>query len=145
ELSEALDSGAVTSEELVAAYLERIERFDHDGPRINSVPVVNPAALDDARRADDERRAGRSRGPLHGLPFVVKDSFSVRGLTVASGSPAFERLRATRDAFTVERLRDAGAIVLGKTTMAPMAAGGMQRGLYGRAESPFNGDYLPAA
>ena len=145
ELGEALTAGVVTAETLVAAYLERIAHFDRDGPRINSVPVLNPDALDDARRSDAERAAGKSRGPLHGLPFVVKDSFSVRGLTVASGSPAFEHLRATRDAFTVERLREAGAIVLGKTTMAPMAAGGMQRGLYGRAESPFNGDYLPAA
>ncbi len=145
ELSGALASGALTSEALVSAYLERIARFDHDGPRINAVPLLNPDALDDARRADAGRAAGGSAGPLQGLPFVVKDSFSVRGMTVASGSPAFERLRAMRDAFTVERLREAGAIVLGKTTMAPMAAGGMQRGIHGRAESPFNADCLPAA
>src|SRR5439155_23202207 len=69
----------------------------------------------------------------------------VKGLTVAAGSPAFERLVAGDDAFTIERLRAGGAILIGLTNMPPMANGGMQRGVYGRAESPYNGDYLTAA
>jgi amidase len=75
----------------------------------------------------------------------VKDSYSVRGLSLSSGSPAFMDLVATGDAFVVERLRAAGAIVLGRTTMPPMANGGMQRGLHGRAESPYNAEFLTAA
>ncbi|MFO6381222.1 amidase family protein, partial [Pseudomonas aeruginosa] len=74
----------------------------------------------------------------------AKDSYLVKGLTAASGSPAFKDLVAQRDAFTVERLRAAGAICLGKTNMPPMANGGMQRGVYGRAESPYNAAYLTA-
>ena len=69
----------------------------------------------------------------------------VRGLTVAAGSPAFADLVAQRDAFSIERLRDAGAMLIGLTNMPPMANGGMQRGLYGRAESPYNADYLTSA
>jgi amidase len=106
--------------------------------------VLNEAAPDEARRADRERSAGADVGPLHGLPFVVKDSFAVAGLTQAAGSPAFAELIAREDASTVALLREAGAIVLGKTTMPPMAAGGMQLGVYGKPRSPYNPDYLPA-
>ena len=87
---------------------------------------------------------GATLGPLDGIPYTAKDSYLVRGLTAAAGSPAFADLVAQRDAFTIERLRAAGAICLGLTNMPPMANGGMQRGLYGRAESPYNADYLTA-
>ncbi|MFN3359600.1 MAG: amidase, partial [Pseudomonas sp.] len=76
--------------------------------------------------------------------YTAKDSYLVKGLTAASSSPAFAKLVAQRDAFTIERLRAGGAICLGKTNMPPMANGGMQRGVYGRAESPYNADYLTA-
>jgi amidase len=82
--------------------------------------------------------------PARRHPYTAKDSYLVKGLTAASGSPAFKDLVAQRDAFTIERLRAAGAICLGKTNMPPMANGGMQRGVYGRAESPYNADYLTA-
>ncbi|MFC6259134.1 amidase family protein, partial [Kocuria oceani] len=88
---------------------------------------------------------GEVLGPLDGIPYTAKDSYQVRGLTVAAGSPAFEHLVAQRDAFTIERLRAGGAVLLGLTNMPPMANGGMQRGVYGRAESPYNGAYLTAA
>ncbi len=88
---------------------------------------------------------GQPSGPLDGIPYTAKDSYMVQGLTVAAGSPAFEHLVAQHDAFTIERLRAAGAICLGLTNMPPMANGGMQRGVYGRAESPYNPDYLTAA
>ena len=78
-------------------------------------------------------------------PYTAKDSYLVRGLTCASGSPAFAELVAQRDAFTIERLRAGGAVLIGLTNMPPMANGGMQRGVYGRAESPYNGAYLTAA
>ncbi len=144
-LRAALDSGTVTSVELVARYLNRIAAYDRAGIRLNAVPVLDPRAFDEAREADRRRAEGRVRGPLDGIPFTAKDSYRVRGLTVASGSPAFADLVAGDDAFAVERLREAGAVSLGLTNMPPMAAGGMQRGVYGRAESPYNGEYLSSA
>jgi amidase len=75
----------------------------------------------------------------------VKDSYKMAGMTVAAGSPAFENLVANEDAFTVAKIKEAGGVILGRTNMPPMAAGGMQRGVYGRAESPYNAEYLTAA
>lgn len=145
ELSEALDAGALTSVDLVALYLERIAFFDRTGIRLNAVPVLNSRIFEEAREADRQRRLGARPGPLLGIPFVVKDSYGVEGLTVAAGSPAFQDLRAGEDAGAVALLREAGALLLGKTTMPPMAAGGMQRGVYGRPKSPYNPARLPAA
>ncbi|MDF2990708.1 MAG: Asp-tRNAAsn/Glu-tRNAGln amidotransferase subunit [Microbacterium sp.] len=147
QLAAALAAGETTAVELVDAHLARIAAYD--GPetptRLNAVVVLNPDARIEAEESDARRAAGRARGPLDGIPYTAKDSYFVRGLTAASGSPAFADLVARTDAFTVERLRAAGAICLGKTNMPPMANGGMQRGLYGRAESPYNADYLTSA
>ncbi|WP_271986041.1 amidase [Pseudoclavibacter terrae] len=144
-LRAALEHGEVTSEELVEAYLARIAAYDAAGPALNSVVVSNPAALDEARASDARRAAGELLGPLDGIPYTAKDSYLVEGLTAASGSPAFADLVAQRDAFTIERLRAGGAICLGLTNMPPMANGGMQRGEYGRAESPYNAQFLTSA
>jgi amidase len=141
QLRDALESGAVSSVGLVEAYQARIAAYDD---LLNSVVVPNPDALDEARASDDRRARGEALGPLDGIPYTAKDSYLVRGLTAAAGSPAFRDLVAQRDAFTIERLRAAGAICLGLTNMPPMANGGMQRGVYGRAESPYSADYLTA-
>jgi amidase len=106
---------------------------------------MNPDALEEARASDRRRTDGSLLGPLDGIPYTAKDSYQARGLTVACGSPAFKDLVAQRDAFTIERLRAGGAVLIGLTNMPPMANGGMQRGVYGRAESPYNADYLTAA
>ncbi|KAA0102189.1 amidase [Mycolicibacterium sp. P1-18] len=140
-----LGDGTVTSVELVARYLNRIGHYDRSGIALNSVPVLNPSAFDEARASDVRRARGQTLGPLDGIPFTAKASYKVRGLPVTAGSPAFADLVADDDAFAVARLRAAGAICLGLTNMPPMAAGGMQRGLYGRAESPYSADYLTAA
>lgn len=145
ELRDALESGKTTSEELVTAYLARIEAYDRSGPRLNSVIVENPGVFEEARASDARRARGETLGPLDGIPYTSKNSFKVRGLTVAAGSPAFADLVAQQDAFTIGRLRDAGAVLIGLTNMPPMANGGMQRGLYGRAESPYNAAYLTSA
>ncbi|SHF70002.1 amidase [Loktanella atrilutea] len=145
DLRAALEAGAVTSVGLVELYLDRIARFDRAGPCLNAVPVLNPAALAEAQASDARRAAGAVRGPLDGIPYTAKDSYKVRGLTVAAGSPAFADLVATDDAFAIARLRAAGAVLIGLTNMPPMANGGMQRGLYGRAESPYSADWLTAA
>ncbi|KTT41264.1 amidase, partial [Pseudomonas oryzihabitans] len=146
ELRAALESGQVTAVQLVEAYLARIDAYDAPGTAtaLNAVVVRNPEALAEAAEADRRRARGETLGPLDGIPYTAKDSYLVKGLTAASGSPAFKDLVAQRDAFTIERLRAAGAICLGKTNMPPMANGGMQRGVYGRAESPYNAGYLTA-
>ena len=145
DLRRALEAGRRRRCELVDAYLARIDAYDRGGIRLNAVVVPNPDARAEARASDARRAAGRVLGPLDGIPYTAKDSYAVRGLTVAAGSPAFEHLVAQRDAFTIGRLRAGGAILLGLTNMPPMANGGMQRGVYGRAESPYNADFLTAA
>jgi amidase len=144
EIRAALEAGTVTSVGLVAAYLNRIACYDRQGIRLNAVPIFNPQMFEDALASDLRRADGRTRGPLDGIPYTAKDSYKVKGLTVAAGSPAFERLVANEDAFTIAQLRAAGAVLIGLTNMPPMANGGMERGVYGRAESPYNGDYLTA-
>lgn len=144
-LRAALESGEVTSEELVRLYLERIEKYDSSGISLNALVVMNPDAVADAQASDRRRAAGFTLGPLDGIPYTAKDSYQAQGLTVAAGSPAFKDLVAQKDAFTIERLRAGGAVLIGLTNMPPMANGGMQRGVYGRAESPYNADFLTAA
>ncbi|KIV96568.1 hypothetical protein PV10_00416 [Exophiala mesophila] len=145
DLLSALSSGEITSVELVAKYLHRIATYDWNGISLNSVPLLNPKVFDEAAASDERRASGQAARPLEGIPFTVKDNFGVAGMTAAAGSPAFVNLKPQNDAFVVERLRAAGAVLLGRTNMPPMAAGGMQRGVYGRAESPYNMDYLTAA
>ena len=145
DLQRALDKGEMTAEALVNAYLDRIAKFDHSGIKLNAVPVLNPDALDEARASDARRKAGRLLSAFDGIPYTAKGSYKVRGMTVACGSPAFKDLIAGDDAFVISRLRDAGAILIGLTNMPPMANGGMQRGVYGRAESPYNAAYLTSA
>jgi amidase len=144
DLRNALDKGWTSSVDLVARYLRRIAVYDRRG-KLNSIPNLNQSVFEDAAASDDRRAHSAPIRPLEGIPFTVKDSYKVKGMTVASGSPAFERLIASDDAFTVKLLRDAGAVLIGRTNMSPMAAGGMQRGVYGRAESPYNPEYLTAA
>ncbi|MDG4889456.1 amidase [Mesorhizobium sp. WSM4887] len=145
DLRRALEDGTVTSVELTGAYLRRIAHYDRHGIALNAVPILNPKVFEEAAASDRRRRAGKTLGPLDGIPYTAKDSYKVKGLTVAAGSPAFEHLIASEDAFTIARLRAAGAVLIGLTNMPPMANGGMQRGVYGRAESPYNKDYLTAA
>lgn len=140
-LRAAMESGRTTALGLYEAYLARIGAFDGD---LNAIVVLNPHARADAEASDARRAEGRTLGPLDGVPYTAKDSYLARGLTVAAGSPAFAELVAQRDSFVVERLRAAGAVLIGLTNMPPMANGGMQRGLYGRAESPYNASYLTA-
>ena len=140
----ALSTGNTTSVELVRASLSRIEAYDTGDDGLHAVVVMNPDALAQAEESDRRWAAGTAR-PLEGVPFTVKDSYMVKGLTVASGSPAFEHLTAQWNAFSVEKLLEAGAVLIGKTNMPPMADGGMQRGVYGRAENPYNREYLAAA
>ncbi|MGV1088157.1 MAG: amidase [Mycobacterium sp.] len=145
ELRQALEDGRVTSVQLVESYLSRVAAYDRGGPTLNAIIVSNPDVLAEAHASDGRRSRGEVLGPLDGIPYTAKDSYLVKGLTAAAGSFAFEHLVAQRDAFAIERLRAGGAILIGLTNMPAMANGGMQRGLYGRAESPYNADFLTAA
>ena len=147
DLRAALQNGTATAIGLLDAYLARIDAYDGlaTSTALNSVVVRNPRARDDARESDERRAGSRTLSPLDGIPYTAKDSYLAEGLTAAAGSPAFADLVAQRDAFAIERLRGAGAVLVGLTNMPPMANGGMQRGLYGRAESPYNERWLTSA
>jgi amidase len=122
DLGAALRAGKTTSHALVAAYLDRIARIDKAGPRINSVIVTNPDALAQADALDRERKAGRPRGPLHGIPILIKDNIeSADRMPTTAGSLALAANVTGRDAPLVARLRAAGAIILGKTNLSEWA------------------------
>lgn len=145
ELQNALASGSLTSVDLVSRYLRRISVYDANGPKLSAIPILNPSALDEAAASDARRALGQNPRPLEGIPYLVKDNIKVKGMVIGNGSPAFEHLIANEDAACVQLLRNAGAVLLGRTNMPAMAYGGMQRGVWGRAESPYNGDFLAAA
>lgn len=121
DASARLAAGNLSSEALVQAYLERIEQVDRGGPALNSVIELNPGALADARALDAERQAGQVRGPLHGIPVLLKDNIDAVGMANSAGSLAMAGNRPARDAFIVERLRAAGAVILGKTNLSEWA------------------------
>lgn len=145
DLRRGLQAGTFTSLGLLQAYLDRITRYDRAGPCLNAVPVINPEAEAEARASDARRAAGAVLGQMDGIPYTAKASYKVRGMPATAGSPAFADLVASDDAFTIACLRAAGAVLIGLTNMPPMANGGMQRGLYGRAESPYSADWLTSA
>jgi amidase len=121
EARDRMAAGTLTARALTEAYLARIAAVDKAGPRLNSVIELNPQAVADAERLDGERAAGRARGPLHGLPVLIKDNVDVAGMVNSAGSLALAEHRPAADAFLVRRLRDAGAVVLGKTNLSEWA------------------------
>jgi amidase len=122
ELQRGLDSGRFTAAALVRHYLKRIEQVDRNGPRLKAVIELNPDALAIAGTLDKERRAKAPRGPLHGIPVLIKDNIDTHDrMTTTAGSLALAGSIAPRDAFLVERLRVAGAVVLGKTNLSEWA------------------------
>lgn len=121
-LAEAMSSGKLSSESIAYAYLTRIRDIDDAGPVLNAVIVTNPDALADARALDAERRSGRVRGPLHGVPVLIKDNVETAGaMATTAGSLALARNVTGRDAPLVARLRAAGAVILGKTNLSEWA------------------------
>ena len=108
DLRRGLEEGTVSSVDLVGAYLRRIAHYDRHGIALNAVPILNQRMFEEAEASDRRRREGKTLGPLDGIPYTAKNSYKVKGLTVAAGSPAFEHLVATEDAFVIGRLRAAG-------------------------------------
>jgi amidase len=114
-------AGRFTSADLVDAYLARIAAIDDSGPTLNAVIALNPAARADAEALDAERAAGQRRGPLHGIPVLVKDNIDVAGLPTTAGSLALANHVPADDAALVASLRKAGAVILGKTNLSEWA------------------------
>jgi amidase len=122
DLAAAMEAGRLTSRDLVEAYLTRIEALDRQGPALHSMIAVNAAAVATADSLDAERRAGRVRGPLHGIPVVLKDNIATGdGMPTTAGSRALTGAVAPADAFLVGRLRAAGAVILGKANLSEWA------------------------
>ena len=122
QLGADMAAGKVTAEALVEAYRTRIAAIDWAGPTLRSVITLNPRAADEARALDAERRGGRVRGPLHGVPLLIKDNIETGdGTATTAGSLALKDNVTGRDAPLVRRLKDAGAVVLGKTNLSEWA------------------------
>jgi amidase len=121
EARDRMAARTLTSRALTQAYLDRIAEVDKAGPALNAVIELNPKAVADAEALDAERAAGTVRGPLHGIPVLLKDNIDVAGLVNSAGSLALADHRPARDAFLAARLREAGAVILGKTNLSEWA------------------------
>jgi amidase len=122
ELQQKMDSGELTARQLAEIYLERIDSLDRNGPRLNSVIETNPDVLAITQTLDEERRTGKVRGPLHGIPILLKDNIDTHdAMQTTSGSLALEGNIASYDAFIVKQLRKAGVVILGKTNLSEWA------------------------
>ena len=123
EIQQALDAGKITSVQLVKQYLKRIEVYDQQNTTLNALITVNTQALKQAAALDAERANKGSRGPLHGIPIVLKDNFNTFDLPTSAGSVALAGFIPTTDAFQVDQLRRAGAIIIAKANMDDLAVG----------------------
>lgn len=127
EAHEAMLAGTLTTRQLVEAYLERIHAYDKRGPSFNSIIMVNPRALARADSLDQAlRRTGALTGPLHGVPFIVKDNYDTHDMPTTGGSATLDGSIPADDAFQVRRIREAGAIVLAKSNLAEFAFTAME-------------------
>ncbi|TMC62836.1 MAG: amidase, partial [Chloroflexota bacterium] len=114
--------GELNARELAEMYIERIHALDQQGPTLQSMLELNPAALEIAEKLDEERRDHGPRGPLHGIPILLKDNIATAdAMQTTAGSLALVGSRPPRDAFVVQKLRQAGAIILGKTNLSEWA------------------------
>src|SRR5947209_7897974 len=122
ELQQAMTSGQITAHQLAQMYIERIEALDRQGPSLKSILEINPEALEIARALDEERHARGSRGPLHGIPILLKDSIATADqMQTTAGSLALLGSRPPRDAFVARGLREAGVVILGKANLSEWA------------------------
>jgi len=124
DIDAAYATGKVTATKVVDAYLKRIAAYDKQGPKINAVITLNPKAMAEAKALDAERKAGKVRGPLHGIPIVLKDNYDTYDLPTTAGSQLLEGSIPPDDAYMVKRLRDAGAIILAKVNLSEFAGSG---------------------
>ena len=151
QLQELMQNGKLTAKSLTKMYLKRIEEIDKNGPKLNAVIELNPDAIAIATALDSERRAGKIRGPLHGIPILIKDNINTGDkMQTTAGSLALAGNIASADAFIVKKLRSAGAVILGKTNLSEWAnfrstrscSGWSSRG--GQTKNPFILDRSPS-
>src|SRR5437868_2921357 len=134
----AFRSGRLTARQLVQGYLDRINAYDKQGPTINSVITLNPNALAEADRLDAAFRTSGLVGPLHGVVVLVKDEIDAAGTPTTLGTLVFKDYRPPKDAFAIDKLRKAGAIILGKTTLSEFAAGDTYGWIFGVTRNPYD-------
>jgi Asp-tRNA(Asn)/Glu-tRNA(Gln) amidotransferase A subunit family amidase len=131
-------SGQLTCRQVVQMYLDRIEAFDKKGPKINAIITVNNDALKEADRLDASYQASGPVGPLHGIPVIVKDQADVKGMPTTLGSVLFRDYYPDRDSFVAEKLKKAGAIILGKATLGELGGGDTHGSLFGSTRNPYD-------
>ena len=144
DINAAFNSGTLTSERLVELYLARIQAYDQDGPRLNAVLWLNDQALETARILDEERRLSGPRSPLHGIPVALKDNIDTADMPTTAGSLLLAGSLPPDDAFIVERLRSAGAIILAKLNMSELASGVTMSSVGGFIRNPHDIERSPA-
>jgi amidase len=138
DINAAFNSGTLTAEKLVQLCLVRIEAYDRHGPSLRALITLNPKALELARQLDAERKATGPRSPLHGIPVVLKDNINTRDMPTTAGSVLLEGSVPQDDAFVVKRLRDAGAVIIGKANMSEFASGAARSSLGGQMKNPHD-------
>ena len=136
----AYRSGQLTARQLVQMYLDRIEAFDQKGPGINAIITVNPLAMGEAERLDAAFERSGFVGPLHGIPVIMKDQGDAKGMPTTLGSVLFKDYYPQRDAFVVEKLKRAGAVILAKATLGELGGGDTHGSLFGSTRNPYDLD-----
>src|SRR6202034_292001 len=134
----AMKAGKLTAHQLVQQYLDRINAYDKHGPNINAIITLNPQAMAEADKLDAAYKTSGFVGPLHGIPVLVKDEIDAAGMPTTLGTLVFKDYRPPRDAFVIARLRAAGAIILGKTTLGEFAAGDTYGSMFGATRNPYD-------
>jgi amidase len=135
----AMADGRTTSKALVQAYLDRIRAFDQKGPRLNALITINPNALKEAGDLDRERATKGPRGPLHGIPVIVKDNYGTADMQTTAGTLALLGFVPAHDAFQVRKLREAGAVIIGKSNLHELASGITTTGsAFGQTLNPYD-------
>ena len=134
----AYRTGNLTCHELVQMYLDRIDAYDKNGPKLNTVITLNPDALAEADKLDAAFKRSGFVGPLHGIPVLVKDQVDAAGMPTTLGSVVFKDYRPPKDSFVVANLRKAGAVILGKTTLGEFGGGDTYGSLFGASRNPYD-------
>jgi amidase len=138
DLQAAMQAGTFSSEKLIELCLARIQAYDNQGPKLHAVMALNPNALAEAKALDAERKAGKVRSPLHGIPVILKDNFDTVQMPTTGGSVLLEGSIPPKDAFLVKKLRDAGVIIFAKMNLSEFAGGAQYSSLGGQSLNPHD-------
>jgi Asp-tRNA(Asn)/Glu-tRNA(Gln) amidotransferase A subunit family amidase len=137
DIHSAYKSGRLTCRQLVQMYLDRIETFDKKGPAINAIITINSRALEEADRLDAAYEVSGPVGSLHGIPVILKDQIDAKGMPTTLGSVLFEKFYPDRNSFIVDKLKNAGAIILAKATLGELGGGDTHGSLFGSTRNPY--------